>query len=370
MKKISIITILLFTIITPVFANSNTSLFKTTYSPSIPNLIKPTVVSFDLSKEEREIMVLESNSKKAQPWEIIRHYQDSVSFNAISTSQLIGNQNYLFDNNYETTTEFNLDKDNGNAYIEFESNKILTSDSLKLVLDNNVALPYKIKFSAFVNNEWKTIIAEKKLNSTVINFPETSAEKWRIEFKHGQILRLQEIYLSEKNISNKKQIELRWLALPGKKYEIYTDMPSYKNIETSEKGKLIGKDLEVIKLESIDKKINQYFTEPDDDNDGIINLFDNCISTKNPDQKDIDNNGKGDLCEDFDGDGIINKNDNCKNNPNRYQKDTDKDGIGDECDNEESRLTEKNPWLPWAVMTITLLFLTGMIFQTIKKSKK
>ncbi|MDT0649543.1 T9SS type A sorting domain-containing protein, partial [Autumnicola edwardsiae] len=49
----------------------------------------------------------------------------------------------------------------------------------------------------------------------------------------------------------------------------------------------------------------------DIDGDGILNGVDNCISTPNPDQADVNENGVGDVCDDDDGDGIINFEDNC-----------------------------------------------------------
>ncbi len=58
----------------------------------------------------------------------------------------------------------------------------------------------------------------------------------------------------------------------------------------------------------------------DDDDDGIIDVVDNCTDTVNPDQPDADNDGVGDDC------------DNCPGEVNAGQKDTDGDGIGDVCD--------------------------------------
>ncbi|MDT0644935.1 T9SS type A sorting domain-containing protein, partial [Zunongwangia sp. F363] len=49
----------------------------------------------------------------------------------------------------------------------------------------------------------------------------------------------------------------------------------------------------------------------DIDGDGILNGVDNCVSTPNPDQADVNENGVGDVCDDDDGDGIINYEDNC-----------------------------------------------------------
>ncbi|MBF6657303.1 RHS repeat-associated core domain-containing protein [Flavobacterium columnare] len=73
----------------------------------------------------------------------------------------------------------------------------------------------------------------------------------------------------------------------------------------------------------------------DTDQDGVLDFkedgkqrLDNCRFTFNPDQKDSDGDGYGDVC------------DNCqKNNPTPnpinpdYQLDTDGDGVGDDCDN-------------------------------------
>src|SRR4030095_12320738 len=36
---------------------------------------------------------------------------------------------------------------------------------------------------------------------------------------------------------------------------------------------------------------------PDGDGDGIPNSFDNCPDERNPDQKDLDGDGRGDACE-------------------------------------------------------------------------
>ena len=63
-------------------------------------------------------------------------------------------------------------------------------------------------------------------------------------------------------------------------------------------------------------------------------VCDNCKDISNPKQKDNDNDGLGDLCEDdIDNDGVLNKNDNCPDESNPKQTDSDNDGLGDACDN-------------------------------------
>jgi hypothetical protein len=73
----------------------------------------------------------------------------------------------------------------------------------------------------------------------------------------------------------------------------------------------------------------------DTDLDGIPNAEDNCRLAANPEQRDIDGDGIGDLCDmDIDGDGVPNDVDNCPFVPNPDQADTDQDGTGDTCEPE------------------------------------
>ncbi len=78
---------------------------------------------------------------------------------------------------------------------------------------------------------------------------------------------------------------------------------------------------------------------PDQDEDGIGSLCDNCPFAYNPDQTDTDKDGFGDVCDcvngdpDTDRDGVEDPCDNCINTPNPNQQDTDGDGLGDACDN-------------------------------------
>jgi gliding motility-associated-like protein len=79
----------------------------------------------------------------------------------------------------------------------------------------------------------------------------------------------------------------------------------------------------------------------DDDNDGVIDIEDNCPLTYNPDQADNDNDGFGDVCDDDDdNDGIDDMDDNCPLTYNPYQEDRDNDGLGDVCDTIEINVAE------------------------------
>ena len=80
------------------------------------------------------------------------------------------------------------------------------------------------------------------------------------------------------------------------------------------------------------------FLDPneDEDNDGVNNDIDNCPTTANADQADVDMNGIGDVCQDTDGDGILDINDNCPEKANPNQEDADMNGIGDACQDSDT----------------------------------
>ncbi len=93
-------------------------------------------------------------------------------------------------------------------------------------------------------------------------------------------------------------------------------------------------DLTISALE-FDIAINGEIGLRDDDNDGIINAADNCPAVSNPDQVDLDNNNRGDICDpDQDNDGLIDGLDNCPSVSNADQIDLDDNKIGDACDSD------------------------------------
>lgn len=71
----------------------------------------------------------------------------------------------------------------------------------------------------------------------------------------------------------------------------------------------------------------------DSDGDGVFEDDDNCPTMPNADQADLDQDRRGDVCdEDDDGDAVPDTQDNCPRAPNAEQGDRDGDGIGTACD--------------------------------------
>ncbi len=85
----------------------------------------------------------------------------------------------------------------------------------------------------------------------------------------------------------------------------------------------------------------------DADGDGVADASDNCPNAANADQHDMDNDGKGNVCdEDRDGDGVLNNVDNCPDVKNADQIDYDGDGKGHACDSVDSPSVKQGPYQP------------------------
>ena len=83
---------------------------------------------------------------------------------------------------------------------------------------------------------------------------------------------------------------------------------------------------------SPDDCLNAYSVK-DNDEDGVQNISDNCISVANTDQNDNDGDGAGDACDtDDDNDGVLDDRDLYPLIPIGDLPDADADGAPDECD--------------------------------------
>lgn len=81
-------------------------------------------------------------------------------------------------------------------------------------------------------------------------------------------------------------------------------------------------------------------TNPDVDGDQVLDGYDNCPTVANPQQRDSDFDGDGDLCDsDSDNDTVDDSADNCPAVPNAGQENSDSDTLGDACDNDDDNDT-------------------------------
>lgn len=286
------------------------------------------------------------------------------------------NAKNITDNNAATYADFSLPENGiGRAQIIITTLAPITSSAFTILLDNYVALPNSIEIRAGIKNGDDIItLAKTKMEDETVHFPKTTANKWTINLSYSQPLRIAELRLTEDSPPKTNSNALRFLAQPGHNYKIYFNPDRQTNLFVGEAGNLAdNKDVLKISETALFSKDNLDYKISDIDNDGVPDIKDNCVSTPNPDQKDLNNNRRGDACDDFDKDGILNIKDNCPDNPNYRQEDIDADKIGDACDKEESRITERYPWLPWigiGFAALVLLILFTLTAKSISSDKK
>jgi hypothetical protein len=279
----------------------------------------------------------------------------------------------LFTDGSNFKKDFYLDKDgnSGSAVVYINYPKAIKSNSLNISFDNYVLLPKSLTLKAEVNGMEVIVLNKIKPTSSNINFLTTTASKWILEMEYSQPLRISNIHLNDAlNASTKKII---FLSLPNKTYRIYANPEVVPQLYTNDDYSNVPSSMQgTKKIGPFSVLENPSFVLSDSDKDSIPDVRDNCPGVPNFDQEDIDQNGRGDVCDDYDRDGIINSIDNCRDVLNYDQRDTDGDKIGDTCDSDESRFTEKYPWIVWAgiafaaIVFLVLLFIAG---NEIRKQK-
>lgn len=332
-------------------------------------LIVPSVVEVEVGNSDKnQFAVYEIESNSFQPFTITTS-SIPVRFKVYS-DQKLPLESALNDNNRLTFVEYPLQSSISKVVLTQEYEKPITSSSLEFSLDKFVSMPDTIKLEvqvrdpAFGDYSSGTVLAEQEVTNTKISFPQTSAQRWYVTFTYSQPLRINEIAINPTK-PDWQIFNLRFLAKPSQNYRIYMLPDQDVYIPTSEMGNLLDDNISVLPVKLSFTNENPLYQRADQDNDRIFDIRDNCPQVSNPDQEDVNRNGIGDACEDFDLDGVLNINDNCPDVANRYQQDEDGDGIGDHCDQEESRLTERLFWLPWAGIIVGFGVVIGLLYTTV-----
>jgi hypothetical protein len=265
---------------------------------------------------------------------------------------------YRLEGGEETVTEINL-----------STEVPVKVSGFNLFLEQNVSLPTYVEVMALadpLSSFVEVVLAKTRMNEGTVRFIPTQASTFIIKFTHIQPLMINELSLTQTDVERSLSRGLRFLAQPNMTYTVYQNPDTPVKLNLSNQANLVS-DIDVLKITQPRSITNRSYRPVDGDSDGVADTVDNCVSVANPDQLDIDGNGRGDVCDDWDKDGRLNPADNCPSIPNTSQSDEDVDGIGDACDEEESRFTERNKWVPWAGMGIAAVVLLSMFALVAKR---
>lgn len=348
--------------------------FRDVRTVDIPSISVPTVVRTYVSppNQSDNFLLVEQTTKEIQPFQSQTVYFSQL-FYVYSGAEEKQPQFELSDNDPLTYSEFSVDSEaeTNTVSLTLEYDDTIETRKLVFTRDINVELPryVTVSYKDIATGEMRVILNRAAVTNSSIPIPSVESQLFEIEFEYDQPLRLTDIRMVESD-KEEGRTEIVFLARPGETYELYSQpegtIPVYVEPES---GNIRSDDIETLLVESSAVSPNPAFFSPDDDEDGIENRFDNCVNVKNEDQKDADDNGIGDACEDFDKDGIINSSDNCPDRANKNQIDTDGDGLGDACDNEESRLIEQYAYLPWIGLGIGSIIIIILFAVTIRSQR-
>ncbi|MDP2668247.1 MAG: thrombospondin type 3 repeat-containing protein [bacterium] len=340
----------------------------TSFTRVFPNVSVPTVVEvpFDAPYLARlDFAVFDESTRTFVPYYLKRETYTNLLPVSVSSDVNPSAAYLMADEKTNTYAEFPLSAPEGRVTIEVTSKSPIVSSEFSFFLDQNVILPATVEVRATdENGAQKIVVARRPVYAEIISFPRTASANWAITFTYTQPLRITELRLKQDNAKIINSSAIRFLAQPQKNYLIYYGADRSVAVPTGEAGNLAD-NKDVLVLPKFLQEINRQYKSADYDGDRIPDTADNCPNTGNADQSDVNGNGVGDVCDDYDKDGLINTIDNCPNDPNRDQRDTDGDKKGDACDKEESRITERHPWIPWvgigfaAIVVIALFALTA-----------
>jgi hypothetical protein len=145
----------------------------------------------------------------------------------------------------------------------------------------------------------ETILAKRELSGNTIFFPEVTASRFEVTFTYIQPLRITELAFFDSRPITEREQSLRFLAQPGHSYVVYYGADRYVGRIESETGDLMSDDGNVVMSSVPVVARNPLYLPADVDGDGVRDAFDNCVNDQNPDQADIDLNGRGDVCDDI-----------------------------------------------------------------------
>lgn len=340
-----------------------------------PTIQVPTVFEFPFGNESNQdrailpsVHVLDTTTQ--QPvGSIVRSVMSPPK--PLEVTPLFGGGQKTLDQNPITSYEFPFSGSMETITLEYSLPSNPTLSRILLQLEQASAFPSSIAIKTMTQEGiLKHILADTPFLTESLNFPPQAGITWWITLTYAQPIRLSEVVFQEASPVFETHWVARFLAQPKTTYRLYQnpDRSLPMNV-AGEAGNLYSEAEVTVISEPLAWQVNPRYVASDSDSDLIPDRSDNCPQVANPLQEDLNQNWQGDACEDFDRDGYPNTIDNCPNLPNANQQDTDGDAVGDQCDTFENRVTERNPWLPWAGLGTAAIVLI-LLFTIMLKERR
>ncbi len=374
----------------PVLTQEQKSTFSQVVEISVPLISVPTVTDVDVrplgdSEALGHFLLVESSQEIPHP-ALLQTTRTTVlrtSFSARDTLNGPVSASRSVDGDMTTYTQYRYEeKRDGDGHllpntveVRVEAQDLLVVDALTVSLGEGVTRPTRIKIEADVfgvdqQPQRQVILSQRPFFGEYVNFPHIRARVFYITLDYRDYLRVDEFTFHPYDAAQDNQdVErvLRFNAMPGQSYKLYYGARHRANASVGELPRIATVQY------AQDAALGSVMTNPlhgswDSDEDGVSDAVDNCASTANTEQTDVDGNGVGDLCEDFDRDGVIAAKDNCPDTINASQSDVDGDGIGDACDDVESRFMERFTWLPLLAIGFVTAVVAFLMIRVLRNS--
>ncbi len=342
------------------------------------NMVLPTVAEIPIDiglKNVKEILVLSSKEQKPVPAELLvreEFVRPRIEISVRTNGQEVLGRSLLSDarKNVLFSTLVSRKGWKGETTVSLFFAEPFEVSQIILHPMKNSFLPDAVSVRAVSGNRNDLILPEISLTSPMVKFPPVKVEELHLKFRHSKPLILRKLEIVPENPVKEKKFFVRFLARPETDYQVFFNADREVSLPETEKPSLWG-DINVLyHPNNVKIKPNPAYVPADKDSDGVPDREDNCVSVSNPEQTDVNGNGKGDACEDFDYDGVVNALDNCPNIPNRAQKDIDLDGRGDVCDDTDSRWAQTQRYLPAVALLVTSSVIVLLLISMSKQTKR
>jgi len=338
----------------------------------VNGITTPKVVQFNTDTDLGSFQVL----KEVETDTVISHrvvslynQKDKPTPRVTGSSELQkGNLNALTDRvRYEATAVvFAANNTQHRLIIETPGTEIY--NGLRVVLSDGVFRPKKISVNAdYGDGEFVNFINNLDYQNQ-LSFASITPARLEVIFESPHYLSLNEVELLTP--SQDKSYGLVFFAKEGSTYQLFSNPESgQKRMYASERLPLrTNVDTPQFDLPTMTQNKNY---NPDLDGDGLVDTIDLCPSVSDSTNADVDNDGRGDVCQDPDQDNLMSHKDNCPFVYNRDQSDIDADGIGDVCDDSDERFSENmHEWVLNGVFLLVALLLLGLVAWSVKNQSK